>query len=436
MHHDIILPPLFLMIRSGIGATVDLDLGLFHSWHHSLFSSMYNRLKRSEMRTLDPNEAKVFIIPYDISLDKRLSADCGPKRGCTDNMLYIVENIFKTSKYFLRHQGNDHLVITSLGGPTDERCYQFSSLCKNCIFTAYFTYPSATPHHTYSFPFPSFFHHNINTNTLPWDIANRNQRKYKVSYIGGIVVMVSTHTKIRRKLVQECEKNPSICHLMSLTRPDTNTKPTNHTNIDNSDTTTIPPGIQEDLAQTSILATTKSIMAVYASSVFCLCPPGDDPTRKGLIDIIVSGCIPVLFHPMTLYHQYPLHLSLDIAVAMSVYIPMDLLIYNWKKKKSVVDVMQYLNSINDTVIKHKQQIISQIAPKLQYSIPDVKYLQNISDVTPFTPAFADAVQTGLRGLFDHVDRYINNETVLNPNMEFISWNDYLKRYDSIDQILL
>lgn len=31
----------------------------------------------------------------------------------------------------------------------------------------------------------------------------------------------------------------------------------------------------------------------YLHSTFCLCPQGDGPTRKGLFDAILFGCIPV-----------------------------------------------------------------------------------------------------------------------------------------------
>ena len=33
----------------------------------------------------------------------------------------------------------------------------------------------------------------------------------------------------------------------------------------------------------------------YRTSVFSLQPAGDDPARKGIIDSVTSGCIPVLF---------------------------------------------------------------------------------------------------------------------------------------------
>ena len=40
---------------------------------------------------------------------------------------------------------------------------------------------------------------------------------------------------------------------------------------------------------------TEEIVKTKVNSVFCLEPEGDTPSRKGLVDSIVLGCIPVLF---------------------------------------------------------------------------------------------------------------------------------------------
>jgi len=54
-------------------------------------------------------------------------------------------------------------------------------------------------------------------------------------------------------------------------------------------------------------------------SVFCLQPPGDMPSRKSVFDAILSGCIPVLFHPLTAKYMYEWHwgqvLWEDIAIS-------------------------------------------------------------------------------------------------------------------------
>ena len=54
---------------SGLGPAVLPEDGLFLTWHFSMFSSLFNRIKRSKRRTLDPEKASLFIIPYDLGLD-------------------------------------------------------------------------------------------------------------------------------------------------------------------------------------------------------------------------------------------------------------------------------------------------------------------------------------------------------------------------------
>ena len=57
------------MYSTGLGTPSDLDSGMMNTWHFSMFSSIFNRLKRSSRRTLNPEEAKLFFIPYDMGLD-------------------------------------------------------------------------------------------------------------------------------------------------------------------------------------------------------------------------------------------------------------------------------------------------------------------------------------------------------------------------------
>ena len=45
---------------------------------------------------------------------------------------------------------------------------------------------------------------------------------------------------------------------------------------------------------------------LYASSIFCLQPPGDAVSRKGVVDALLLGCIPVLFH-IGQVKQWPWH---------------------------------------------------------------------------------------------------------------------------------
>ena len=43
-------------------------------------------------------------------------------------------------------------------------------------------------------------------------------------------------------------------------------------------------------------ATWLRLARLYWNATFCLQPPGDAVSRKGVLDALVLGCIPVLFH--------------------------------------------------------------------------------------------------------------------------------------------
>ena len=150
--------------------------------------------------------------------------------------------------------------------------------------------------------------------------------------------------------------------------------------------------------------------------MFCLCPPGDDPARKAVFDSILSGCIPVIFELNTLYNQYPWNLGEQNARDISVYIP------GGQIRSHKVKFMDVLKGISPDVIKKKQgklwgdngnkkwifsssadspfilehffpiiALIAKLAPKMQYSVPPVKLLEDKYDQTPWDPPFEDGV---------------------------------------------
>lgn len=85
--------------NSGIGPLINADDGLYLTWHFSLFSSLYNRMKRSSRRTLDPSKASLFIIPYDLGLDGYLDANtCYTRRSCTNGLVGRLTTMLSHSR--------------------------------------------------------------------------------------------------------------------------------------------------------------------------------------------------------------------------------------------------------------------------------------------------------------------------------------------------
>jgi len=145
-------------INSGIGPAVNLDNGLFLTWHFSLFSSLYNRLKRSSRRTLDPEKASLFIIPYDLALDGSVDGNsCNNRRRCSHGMVDELTAHLTKLKFFQRYNGADHVVLWSLGQyhpwPYNGCDVFIRDFCALCTFTCYWMDPTKVNPITFSTEF-------------------------------------------------------------------------------------------------------------------------------------------------------------------------------------------------------------------------------------------------------------------------------------------
>lgn len=104
-------------------------------------------------------------------------------------------------------------------------------------------------------------------------------------------------------------------------------------------------------------------------SVFCLQPPGDMPTRKSLFDCLLSGCIPVLFHPLTARFMYEWHLGQstwnDIAIHFDSYEENNALIND---SIDYIDKLYTIYKNQPSIITSKQSKIKQVAYQIQYSL--------------------------------------------------------------------
>ena len=263
---------------SGIGPSISPEDGLFLTWHFSLFSSLYNRFKRSSRRTRDPKKASLFIIPYDLALDGYVDSDTCNNRNpprCTNNFAPALMTMLQNNKYFRRHKGADHAVLWSLHEhhmlPT-KNCNTFiKNFCANCTFTTYFMNHTKADNRYVSVPFPSGYHWQDEVVNIPWDVNNAGSRNIKAVYLGSRRTITQAHTDIRIAMTNMCLKKDG-CQWLKVF----------HSSTDNK---------------------IGDLLSSYKKAVFCLCPPGDDPGRKAVFDSIVAGCIPVIFHVSTIYNQ-------------------------------------------------------------------------------------------------------------------------------------
>jgi hypothetical protein len=284
--------------NGGFGRALDLDRGFFNSWHHSLFYSLFMRLRFSKRRTLDPNEADLFIVPYDFTIHEfyqhtysssgsssgsgsgsvartegeRVCARRGKHQACPKKSAQLRE-LLKNSPYMQKSGGVDHVLISSLTSPFYDCMKIKKQICGQCLGTSYFSYPPVLERKPLfyeerdmssfvSLPFPSYYHWHDDVRELPWAESRIPQRKILSIFAGNIQVMIPDHTRLRRVLVKQCNRHPEYCYVVDMHAQKKSNKTSSGINGARGEIMDVEP-------------TDKTlIMKEYAKSVFCFVPPG------------------------------------------------------------------------------------------------------------------------------------------------------------------
>jgi len=103
----------------------------------------------------------------------------------------------------------------------------------------------------------------------------------------------------------------------------------------------------------------RQTLTAYQHAVFSLQPAGDDPARKGIVDSITSGCIPVLFQPQQ-RQLWPLHWGSWVADA-TVLLPMAAVL------NGSLDVLATLRVIPQGRVAKMQRTLRERAHRLHYA---------------------------------------------------------------------
>jgi len=322
-------------------------------------------------------------VPYDGGMDATVSAWDGrslkgrcPRSGIVTNFLGGNDQNAATQMH--RHGGRDHFIIfgviqgvASLSSPGCRRLYR--GRCQHCrklsIEISYqeedlpkFDPKKSSDAYKYdptwtSVPYPSSFHYTDNASVSPW------QREVGVDaepdstwaiYIGGMHTTNTQSNHIRKRLAAACNAVPDdTCTWLALGKA----------------------GARYSAAD---------ILARYRRSTFCLHPPGDSPTRKGIFDSLLTGCIPVVFNKFSLGNQYDWHLGAALREKVTVFVPPD-----------EPDFLGYLRQNYDrSRVLAMQRAIAHAAFGLQYSLPPPGPKPHV-----WAPPKPDAVDVLLDGMY-------------------------------------
>ena len=304
----------------GAGPILDAETGQFNTYMHSLFPIVLHRLLQHPRRTMNPDEAEWFFIPYDLTSDAYYNGN---------SLIKNVRELLMTSSHFMRFAGADHFFVDS-SEPFwyDKKIMTttFYRFCSRCIKFTPSTLPvpyqrwqkEFTVDHTYvHIPYTSTWHyfdclpfqpstkpatsHAIvpNEHKWAWEFDIDARRENLIAFVGIIRKMAPSATQLRRALVKQCrvgnekqglertENYDALCALRVLDK-------NSWKNFGNEAT-------------------------LYRHTTFCLLPTGDIPSRKAVFDMLLAGCIPVIFDSRQI-DLYRWHLSMEEIAGVHVLV--------------------------------------------------------------------------------------------------------------------
>ena len=382
------LPP------DGIGTPTSIEeipALLWDTEQYSLASLVYERSLAYRCRTHDPGSADLFIVP---AFKSKLGTNCPEPSRSRVKLLSRLEiplwrgtdsvgNQTSVTHYPHRNQshrhrrgatteigdrdqaqttlgrrgGADHIILSPRNGePWDRAPYCDLQLGAHGLGAALYLSMEAHPHNAswvypegycgkvcvrayrpqllsdplfWSVPWPSMVHAQPTSGGMAlW--ASDHARPILAAANFNLVhrpILPKPTLQLRAQLLESCRSHPAQCISQ--------------------------PAVAELPGRTALM---------YWQATFCLQPGGDTITRKGIIDSILLGCIPVLFHDGQLA-QWPWHWGSWVHNAT-------VLLNQSAIRSKDIDVIDVLATIPKEVVETMQLCLRTHAHRMQYSTSD------------------------------------------------------------------
>ena len=362
------------MIGRGMGNAVNISLPglpigvrLWDSQQYQLGHLFYERALGYRCRTHHAPAADLFLIPaFSARPWLKLKGEPGGAAGGRDRLLTRIRSVRSVdactgqpADALAARGGADHFIVTS-GDGLD---WQTKPLAELDLLDSAFGSATLISVGEYqrawnglswmgtakalerfrSVPYLSMVHIDAEAEGLPW--ATKSARPRDEPLIAACFLTDHGSTEVillRRALVRSCEAHPRHCRYIPPEPPRS--------------------GIGDQ--------SWHQIAALYWNSTFCVMPPGDTITRKAVVDAVLLGCIPVLFHPGQAW-QWPWHWGSWVANAT---VSLD-----WRRVTAGGaggdDLVRTLRAIPRSRVELMRRTIADHAHQLQWSAVDSSTLR-------------------------------------------------------------
>jgi len=378
----------------GLGKAIHIrnrvNAPLWDTDQYSLGSLLYERALAYRCRTRDPSNADLFFVPA-------FKGALGTMQECAepDSKVKLLQRLRvvllnASSAGAERHGprdgangppttleargGADHIILNPRSGMTWER-YPFCELqmgsarlgaalwlsmeshphngswvypegyCGKVCVKAY--YPQLVSESFYwSVPWTSVVHlDSTSSSTPPW--TSQHVRSTLVAAHFNVVhkpVLAKPTLQLRQALLQQCSAQPTKCR-------------------------SVPPVMYKGSGCSGPTCLSSERTAVlYWDSTFCLQPGGDTITRKGIVDALLLGCIPVLFH-IGQPAQWAWHWGTWVQDATVTF-------NQSAVRHGELDVISTLSAIPAARVAAMQASVRQHAHRVHYAAVDTSRLQS------------------------------------------------------------
>ena len=395
---------------------------------HAFPVIFHERALRYRCRTMDPSIADLFYIPIYNLIPNKPTRCHGQIQAKYDAGFFDALDAVRDSSnvsYLRRRHGVDHFLVT-VGGlqvqhsqrelacavyTDDARLAMTAILTQDisCMTSADHaleaTWDDVASNTVFSIPYPSLFHltSSSSADVLPWTRNATRTRKFLAAGVFAVSHSTSQHNerhkgqtsvlgRLRSQLGASCIRHAERCRFIALSSPSGKNNVSRERHFRS-------PG---ELA--------RAVSAMYADATFCLQPMGDRFVRKGIIDSLIVGCIPVLFHASQL-RQWPWHWGSWGARAV--------VMLNYSEFADGGDVVAKLASIDEAAVCSMRETIAANAHRIHYSESDLAEfsIQGHSGQEHMDAFAEDAFELTLSGMRNRVHELSAVELLPQPRLE-------------------
>ncbi|KAJ0981594.1 hypothetical protein J5N97_009849 [Dioscorea zingiberensis] len=308
----------------------------YNSNQFTLDIIFHNRMKHYECLTDDHSLASAIFIPFYAGLDIGRHL-WGANTSVRDSDSMELLHWLRSRPEWQRMGGKDHFLVAGRVTWDFRRVRvsgwgnQFLNLPEAQNMTTLIIESSPWNSNDFAIPYPTYFHPHTKNELHSWQEKMRQvKRQWLFAFAGA--PRANKSLAIRESIMEQCSASQR-CKLLDC--------------------------------RTNDCLSPTSIMRLFQSSVFCLQPKGDSYTRRSVFDAMVSGCVPVFFHPGTAYVQYTWHLPKNYSL-YSVFVPEDDL------NEGKVRIEELLSKFSDGEVRRMREEVIKMIPTLIYGDPRLR----------------------------------------------------------------